>query len=500
MIATAENVELYRSWYHSPVKFCHDVLKVEPDEWQQDPLQAVVQANRIALLGSKGVGKSFIEACIGWWWMFTRKQAQVICTSKDADNLRDGLWKEIGDLYERSPILQRAFLYNTERISARENTVSWFMVARGWRKHADPVEQAQALAGKHGPAMMWLGDEAGSYGEAIVTSGSAMLANITPESGNEGKIVLGGNTTDPAGPLGKIAKNRTSWHVVAINGDPDNPKRSKRVSIDWAREEISKYGRDNPWVKVSVFGEFPDVGFMNLLGPGDIDRSRARNYIPEQYHSAQKRIGVDVARFGDDATVIYVRQGLVAGPFLELRHADTQEVADRVALAVQRTKAELVFVDETGLGAGVVDALRRHRIRVIGVNSSDRAIEREKFFNKRAEMQWVMSEWVKGGGQIPSNDLVLHEDLMAPTYQFKDGKMLIEPKEKIKLRVGRSPDHGDALALTFAMQDVPAADPFGTGFAPINAGGRSRSDFDPHASLNRDRTVSDFDPLRAGGI
>jgi len=462
--------------------------------WQEDPLNAVTQANRIALLGSKGVGKSFIDACIGWWWLFTRKNAQVICTSKDADNLRDGLWKEIGSIYGRTPLLKHLFTFNTERISAKENPVDWFMVARGWRKHADPVEQAQALAGKHGPAMMWLGDEAGSYGEAIVTSGSAMLANITPDGGNEGKIVLSGNTTDPAGPLGGIARTPASWHVVTINGDPDNPKRSPRVSVEWAREEIRKHGRTNPWVKVSVFGEFPDVGFMNLIGPGDIAASKIRNYLPEQYQFSQKRLGVDVARFGDDATVIYVRQGLHAGPFLELRGCDTQTVADRVMLAIQRTKAELVFVDETGLGAGVVDALRRHRIRVIGVQSAERAIEHEKFHNKRAETQWLMSQWIKDGGQVPTEDPILHEDLMAPTYQFKNGKMLIEGKDQIKARLGRSPDHSDALALTFATVDQPASDPFGTGVVALRKSGRKASDFDPHAGFGEE-SQNDHNPF-----
>jgi hypothetical protein len=290
--------------------------------------------------------------------------------------------------------------------------------------------------------------------------------------------------------------------VVTINGDPDSPKRSSRVSIEWAREEIRKHGRENPWVKVSVFGEFPDVGFMNLIGPGDIAASKIRNYLQEQYQHSQKRLGVDVARFGDDATVIYCRQGLKAGPFLEMRGADTQQVADRVMLAVQKTKAELVFVDETGLGAGVVDALRRHRIRVVGVNGAERAIEHEKFHNKRAEVQWLMSQWIKEGGQVPAEDPILHEDLMAPTYLFKNGRMVIEGKDQIKARMGRSPDHSDALALTFATLDQPASDPFGTGM-PILKKRRSGAagDFDPHRSLNSDTPERiQSEPFRLGGL
>jgi hypothetical protein len=482
-VLDAGNVAQLRKWRDDPVAFCQDVFRLTLDPWQVDALQELPNRDRVAFIASKGVGKSFLEAVAGWWWMVTRKRAQVICTSINAKNLRDGLWKEIGGLYGQSKLLQAIFQFNSERAFAKEDPTSWFMSARSWRDHADAVEQAQALAGLHGPAMLWLGDEAGSYHEAILASGSAMMANAVAGSGNEAKMLLGGNPTDPKGPLGKISRNRESWHVVTINGDPDNPKRSTRISADWCREQIKNYGRDNAWVKVSVFGEFPDVGFTNLLGPADIDRSRLRNYLPEQYQLAQKRLGVDVARFGDDATVIYCRQGLKAGPYLELRKVDTQAVADRVALAMQKTKAEIAFVDQTGMGAGVVDALRRLRVRVIGVDGSQSPTD-ERYFNKRAEEWCEMARWVKEGGQIPDSDTALHDDLMAPTYTFKGARTIIEPKDDIKARLGRSPDHGDALALTFSMIDMPAADPLGLGYAHplMNQSSRKNSDFDPHST------------------
>jgi hypothetical protein len=326
-----------------------------------------------------------------------------------------------------------------------------------------------------------------------------MMANAVEGSGNEAKMLLGGNPTDPKGPLGKIAKNRERWHVVTINGDPDNPKRSNRISADWCREQIKNYGRDNAWVKVSVFGEFPDIGFTNLIGPADIDRAKLRNYLPEQYIMAQKRLGVDVARFGDDATVIYCRQGLKAGPYVELRKQDTQAVADRVALAMQKTKAEVCFVDQTGMGAGVVDALRRLRVRVIGVDGSQSPTD-ERYFNKRAEMWCEMAKWVRDGGQIPASDTTLHDDLMAPTYTFKGARTIIEPKEDIKARLGRSPDWGDALALTFSMVDMPSADPLGLGYAHplMNQSARKNADFDPHNVGGQ--PVRDWEPFGGSGL
>jgi phage terminase large subunit len=496
-----EHVQSYASWYHNPRQFCKDVLNFTPDEWQEDPLDKIVEANRMALLGAKGVGKSRLKAAIGWWWAVTRKQAQVICTSKDEDNLSDGLWKEIGILYGESKFLQRFFTYNSEMARCREKPVDWFLAARGWRKNADPVEQAQALAGKHGPAMMWLGDEAGSYGQAIVTSGSAMLANAVPGSGIEAKVVLGGNTTDPAGPLAKIAKNRTVWAVFTINSDPDNPKRAKRVSIDWARGEIKEHGRQNPWIKVAIFAEFPDVGFTNLLGPEDIDRAKLRHYIEADYDHVQKRIGVDPAREGDDSTIITVRQGLWNGAYVQMRGADGPTVAQRVALAVTRSGAEVVFVDEIGVGYSVLDHLRLLRVRCIGVNSSSTKTDEARHYNKRAEMWCRMADWIKKGGRIPTDYPQLEEDLMVPQYTFKDSAILIEEKKQIKKRLGRSPDWADALSMTFYSVDMPAA--LGElGPAPgflANDRRKQSADFDPLRSMSSG-SGQDYDPLGGGRL
>ncbi len=491
MIDRAQS-DAFKAWHDDPVIFARQVFKAELDAWQIDALRALTTRDRVAFIASKGVGKSYLEAVSGWWWMCTRLRAQVICTSINANNLRSGLWKEIGGLYHDNDLLQHLFQFNSERVVAREDPTNWFMEARSWRDHVDPVEQAQALAGLHGPAMLWLGDEAGSYGEAIISSGSAMLANVVAGSGREGKMLLGGNPTDPKGPLFSIARDPEHWHVVRINGDPENPNRSSRIGIEWARAEIKKYGRDNPYVKVAVLGEFPDVGFTNLLGPDDLERAEHRQYMDEQVMYAQKRIGVDVARFGDDATVISVRQGLRAGPFLELRKLDTQAVADRIALAVQRTGAELVFVDANGMGVGVIDALKRLRVRTVGVDSSSKPTD-DRYFNKRAEVWTAMADWVKSGGGIPPAMDQLKRDLMEPTYSFKHGKILIEDKDQIKKRLGRSPDWGDSLAMTFAMQDRPASGDEQAGFIKaIPASAKGMSDFDPHRTIV---SGGNYDPL-----
>jgi hypothetical protein len=230
-----------------------------------------------------------------------------------------------------------------------------------------------------------------------------------------------------------------------------------------------------------------------LISLDDVNVARLRNYLPEQYQLGQKRIGVDVAYFGGDETVIYLRQGLKAGPYVVMRGADTQAVASRVAVAMNKTGAELAFVDSTGIGAGVLDTLNKLHVRAVGVNFASKP-DSDKYYNKRAEMWCRMADWVRGGGQLPDKDLELQKELTCTRYDFKDGKILIQKKEEIREAIGRSPDHGDALALTFAFVDMPGNDPLGLGYAhPLVTGSRKSYDFDPHAVGGE--PVRDWDPF-----
>jgi hypothetical protein len=99
---------------------------------------------------------------------------------------------------------------------------------------------------------------------------------------------------------------------VTITGDPDDPKRSPNISLDYARQQIASYGRENPWVMVNVLGQFPPSSINALLGVEDVEAAMKRHLLRHQYDWAQKRLGIDVARFGDDRTIIFPRQGLAS--------------------------------------------------------------------------------------------------------------------------------------------------------------------------------------------
>ena len=161
-------------------------------------------------------------------------------------------------------------------------------------------------------------------------------------------------------------------------------------------------------------------------------------------------VGVDVARFGDDRTAITVRQGLHIRQHTSHTGLSTMDVAARVMAVINEHRPHAVFIDAGAMGAGVIDRLRQLRYQVNEVNFGERAVNEERFANIRAEMYFKIRDWLEAGGAL-SDIPELKTELSIVEYKFNpSGKIILEPKEKIKERTGASPDLADSLALTFA--------------------------------------------------
>jgi hypothetical protein len=252
--------------------------------------------------------------------------------------------------------------------------------------------------------------------------------------------------------------------------------RSPRVSIAWARDQVETYGRDNPWVKAYILGQFPPASINALISIEEVETAMRRHLDPDEYQWAQKRLGVDVARFGDDRSVIFPRQGLAAFKPIILRNERTTAIAARVAMATAKWGSEIALVDDSGhWGHGVIDNLMTAGIPAVGILFEDKALS-PRYFNRRSEMLISAAEWVKRGGALPPvGDLP--REMTAPTYTFVNGKFQVEAKDQIKARLGFSPDVFDALSLTFAIPDQPAAVSVGVGAQPP----QHQKDWDPFA-------------------
>lgn len=444
-------------WRRNPCKFVVDQFGVEPDRWQERALLAFADMNtprlRMSLQACAGPGKSAVLSWIGLNFLTCYgepgehpKSAAVSITQ---DNLRDNLWAEIAKWQSRSVLCKEMLSWTASRLFARHHPETWFMSAKSFPKSADPETLGKTLSGIHSKYVLFLIDESGAIPIPVGKAAEQALSNC-----GFGRIVQAGNPISLDGML-YAASISNQWLVIRITGDPDDPERSPRIDAEWAREQIALHGRGDPWVKAYILGQFPDASINSLLSITDVESAMGRHLRDDQYAFAQKRLGVDVARFGLDSTIIFPRQGLASFKFIEMRQAKSDEIAARVMLAKKKWGSEMEFVDGTGgFGSGVIDALSLAGESPMEIHFSGKAID-ARYQNKRAEMWFEMADWVKRGAALPVNQ-DLKKELLAPTYTFHQGKFVLESKEQIKKRLGFSPDRADALALTFALPDMPA--------------------------------------------
>lgn len=456
-----------RGWREVPDSFVFDNFGVTPDKWQSKVLKAFVRGDvkrlRIAMAACAGPGKS---AAIAWCvWIFIScygdetDKPKGYAISSTWDTLADTLWPEVAKWRSLSPFLMETFEWTKSRIYCRAHPETWFVAARSFSKNANEEEQGRTLSGLHSKYIAYFIDESGDIPISVLKSAEQGLSNCV-----FGRIVTAGNPTSNTGILYfAVEEDFENWTVIRITGDPDDPERSPRIDIDQARDMIEKYGRDDSWVMSFILGKFPKGGINTLLGPEEvreaIKRGQASDLTKVLYEHSQKRLGIDVAMYGDDKTIIFPRQGMRAFMPVEMRDTATEGeapsmIAARVIEAKNTWGSELEFVDcGGGYGEGVVNYLRdagADPIRVVGAKKASRS---SRYVNKRTEMYFKMRDWIRAGGILP-NDTDLIKELSTPTYGLKGGKIALEAKALIKARIKRSPDKADALGMTFYMEDV----------------------------------------------
>lgn len=472
---TDRAITALRRWRADPPNMVRELFKAEPDAWQADVLTAFPSSPRMAMKACKGPGKSCVLAWLVWNFLLTRLHPKVVCTSITGDNLADGLWTELANWQNRSEILRSLFTWTKTRIVANDHPETWWASARQWSKGADAKTMGETLAGIHADNVLFVLDEAGGIPDAVAAAAEAGLANVVDPSKQEAHLLLAGNPYLLEGPLYRACTSeRKLWHLTEITADPDDPKRTPRVSKAWAQQQIDKFGRDNPWVLVNVFGKFPPSSLNALLGPDDVNPCLGRHLDDRATAGAARILGVDVARDGGDRTVLFPRCGPVAYPPIIMRNANNIAVADRIKMAFAKWHPDMIFVDATGgYGGGVVDLLEQAGLPVVGVQFAGKAGD-PRYHNKRSEMWFLMAEWVKRGAALPP-EAELVPELTSPTYYFHGDRFALEPKDQIKLRLGFSPDLADALALTFAQPVAPPASLVHTVVTP------AVRDYDPFA-------------------
>lgn len=432
-----------------------------PRKWQWEYLEALgeqikergfdgvhaVDPIQIATASGHGIGKSCLTAWLILFIMSTRAHAKGVVTSNTSDQLRTKTWAELGRWYKLCAT-RDWFVYNAGRgnmsLVSKHSPETWRVDAMTCRE-----EQAESFAGLHAAnsTPFYLFDEASAVPDVIWEVSDGGLTDGEPM-----RLVFGNPTRNSGKFFECFNRNKHRWLNFQIDSR-DVAGTNKELFAQW----VDDYGDDSDFVRVRVRGVFPRAGSMQFI-PGDLVQEAMRtDHMPYVYESMPRLLGVDVARFGDDQSVIVRRQGRKVWPMRKFRGLDTMQLAAVVIEEIRSFDPAAVFVDGVGVGAGVVDRLRSLGYSVFDVQSGASAQDKQRYRNKRAEMWGEMREWLKDTPTLP-DDRDLESALTGLEYGYTvSGQIQLESKADAKARGLASPDEADALAMTFAEPVAPAA-------------------------------------------
>lgn len=419
-----------------PVLFVEEVLKAQPLPWQKEFLNEIAaRRRRISVRAGHGVGKSTACSWALLWHQLTRFPQKSVVTAPTAGQLYDALFAELKHWINRLPDpLRETLEVFTDRVVFKGAPESSFISAR-----TSSAERPEALAGVHSEHVLLICDEASAIPEAVYESAAGSM------SGHTATTVLIGNPTRNTGLFFRTHHQLSSdWRTMHVSC-VDNPL----VATDFVKQIAATYGENSNAYRVRVLGEFALRDDDALIPAELVDAAMSRDIALDEKEPIV--YGVDVARFGDDRTVICKRQGNVVLSFRHWSGEDLMGTVGRIVHEAGMDKPSEILVDTIGLGGGVADRLRELGHNVRDVNVSESVAMNQQAAKLRDELWLAAKAWLETRAvKLPKDD-ELRQELIGPSYSFtSNGRIKVEAKSDMKRRGMRSPDLADSLCLTFA--------------------------------------------------
>jgi len=426
-------------------------------DYQAEIGTKLYEKRRASARGPHGLGKTCLAALVTLHFIATRPvNTKVVTTASAWRQLTHYLWPEIRVWNGRVDWAAWA------RIGGQVPEMYTQSLRIGQTCEAFPVasKNSDFIEGAHGDNLLYIFDESKAIvtptwdaAEGAFASGDCYWLSISTPGG------VGGTFwkihTKKNGYEDWWARHVTLEEAIAAG----------RVSQSWADDRKRQWGVDSPIYQARVLGNFPDQEEGTLIPLAWIEAARGLEIKPPGKPSN----GVDVARFGEDDSAMFVRDGSCAIKATWWNGNDIMQTTGKVKAAGIRAN-----VDEIGLGSGVVDRLREQKFPVVGINVGNAARDSEHFQNLRAELYFTLRDRFKKSWEIQSGKVEqpTHEDyddaidltrlsetvyerllgeLSAIKYTYRsNGKIIIEPKDKMKKDLGVSPDLADACMLAYA--------------------------------------------------
>ena len=432
-----------------------------PRTWQND-INSLIAAHfsnpakrhqpiQIAVASGHGIGKSAEIGMLIDWAMSTCEDCKVVVTAGTGTQLATKTAPEVQKWFRLGVNVHWWDINATSiRVKDAQHQAMWRADFITWS-----VQKTEGFAGlhNHGKRIVIIFDEASSIDDIIWEVAEGVLSDEDTEI----IWIAFGNPTRNTGAFYKAITGANRWIKRQI--DSRTVEGTNKTLLD---AQIQEWGEDSDRARVRIRGEFPRGGSTQFISGELVAEARRRRV--EGYVSMPIILGVDVARFGDNRSVIFKRQGRKAEFCGGKNHSvfygmDTNTLGGRVQEAIDREKPDAVVIDGDGVGGPVYDFLKARgydrKTLLVEFHGGQASSDPHKYLNKRTEIWGNMKDWLEGG-QIP-DDPEMDTDLTGPDYDYHPTKgcLRLERKEEMKDRGVDSPDLGDALAMTFAVKVAP---------------------------------------------
>ena len=417
---------------------------------------------------------SRLSATLVNWWVDTHPvdDTTVVTTATNWKQVRNVLWKEIPRVKADAGIPGKVNADATWKMGDRQDPIAFGM------KPDDKDESG--FQGVHDQYVLVIMDEAGGISKEIFTAADAITTN------KFARILAIANPNDPSCYMAEVYKREMrlkpeerSWNIIQF-GAYDTPNftgevvpvevATRLVQVDWVEARKKEWGEDDPRFVARVLGEFPDVSDDGLFNMGRVMQSMEAYDTSEPDEGTPITIGVDVARYGSDSSVIVSNQGGYIRIHGRYQGLNGPELARKVGELATELEAVEIRIDAIGVGASVLDSIYNFApptISVIGIHGNAKSGDSTKWYNYRAAMYDQFAKAVADGRVHLPDDDELHNEIASIKYEYRGSALLIESKENMRKRGIKSPDVLDAVIYAYQNIDaIMAGDSEGQYFSP----------------------------------
>lgn len=437
----------------NPVLFAKEVCSYNPDEWQRNVLMDIAGYTKVSVRSGHGVGKTSVEAIVLLWFLSCFRFPKVIATAPTRQQLNDILWSEVEKWRSKSPLLQELLTWTKTYVYMKGYEKRWFAVAK-------TASEPENMQGFHEENMLIIVDEASGVEDDIM---EAILATL---SGKNNKLLMCANPTRTTGTFYDSHNRDRGMYKCHRVSSLDSTRTNKENIAAFIR----KYGEHSNVVKVRVYGDFPAQEDDVFLPLPLIEQTVVNEIDTEKIYKIT--MGVDVARYGDDETIIATNVGgIIDIPVVRHGQSLMTTVGD-IVMQYKRLIKEYpnykgvitVNIDDTGLGGGVTDRLeevkieeRLRRLEIVPVNFGSKPPQdgSEDRYQDISTYMWATLKTLMENKEVSIvNDEELVAQLSVRKYSITStGKIMLESKKAMKDRGIKSPDRGDAVVLSCFSQN-----------------------------------------------